>query len=202
MSSDLQTARYDHLVRRTGGIIGPGSKVSEALPELFPVLSLEDLPGELLLVSDILPCFGGGQISSAAGQFATIQISNPAGSGKIVTVQSLLIGASKTTEIRTAVSTTTIGGAITTELLRDTRLGIATRPTTQIRTASGVAPSAANANIKLLAHTTFAMTDIHGIAILAPGTQWVASAGVAQLVLDFTFYWRERIALESELNFP
>ncbi len=48
MGQELQQNRYDQLIRRVGGIIGPGSKVVEALGELFPVIDVENVPGELL----------------------------------------------------------------------------------------------------------------------------------------------------------
>jgi len=202
MTSDLQQARYDHLVRRVGGIIGPGSKVSEALPELFPVISVEQLPPELLLLSDISAAFGGSQVTGAVGEFATIQLENPAGSGKLMTLTSAFLGVNTTTVIRTRVTSTLVGSQIGTDRMRDTRLGVLARPTGKIRTGSELTFGASLANIRVTGGTTFHLTDANGIAILAPGTQWGAATETANLVLDFSLFWTERLALESELNFP
>ena len=45
---EVQQNRWDQLIRRVSGSIGPGSRVSETLSELLPVMDVERVPGELL----------------------------------------------------------------------------------------------------------------------------------------------------------
>jgi len=203
MSSDLQQTRYDKLIRRVGGIIGPGSKVAEALPELFPVIDVERVPGELLLLSGTEICFGGGTILAIALEFPTAQLFNPDGSGKLVTLTSLVASSSSgTNTVRFGLTATVRGAAIGTETLRDTRQLPPARPVAQVRQESDAAAANATGQSRILNNTPFYLTDDNGIAVLAPGTGFEIGLDSAASQIHYTFYWRERVALESELNLP
>ena len=40
------------------------------------------------------------------------------------------------------------------------------------------------------------------IAVLSPGTGWEYGTNADNVLFGITFFWRERLALSSELNFP
>jgi len=84
VTNEIQQTRYDRLIRRVAGIIGPGSKVSEVLTELFPVLDVESVPSELLILAGTNTCFGGGQFQAMAGQSPKMGLFNPADSNTIL----------------------------------------------------------------------------------------------------------------------
>lgn len=204
MPSEIQQNRYDQLIRRVGGIVGPGSKVSEALTELFPVIDVERVPGELLVLGGTFLCFGGSLITSIAAQFPEFQLFNPAGSGKIVTLTTLEVSSSATTSVRVNVEPVALGGGIGTEKFRDTRLGTgapAGLPSAQVRTASSAATTGSFGTLRMLADTQIAVTDPNGLFVLAPGTGVNFGGAVALSTLRFMLFWRERVAEQSELNF-
>jgi len=116
MTFEVQQTRWDRIIRRVSGSIGPGSRVSETLSELFPVLDVERVPGELLLLGGTAICVGANDNSGAAGQVARHQIFNPVGSGVIATVSKLIVASTVTQHFRAATSliplTTGIGRRI------------------------------------------------------------------------------------------
>ncbi len=202
MTSDLQQTRYDQLMRRVGGIIGPGSKVSEVLTELFPTLDVESVPGELLLLNGTALCMGAANITSAAGENPRVQLFNPATSGKLVTVSSFSVapGANLTIHYATGIIALTTG--IGTEVFRDRRLSAVARPSAQIRTDSTVAQTDGNGIIRVLNNTTAFIKDENSIAILPPGSGFEVGSTANATQIRVTFNWRERVAEQSELNFP
>ena len=202
MTSELQTPRFDQIIRRVGGIIGPGSKVSEALSELFPVLDVEQLPGELLLLGGTAICEGAATVFAGAGEVARIQVFNPVASGKLVTVSTAIVSTPVTTTIRTATVVTALTTGVGTEVFRDRRQAAASRPSGQVRTDSTIAQTDANTLFRVLANAPIFIKDRNSVAVLPPGSGFeVGSEGVATQ-LFVTFLWRERVALESELNLP
>jgi len=202
MTSDLQTPRYDQLIRRAGGIIGPGSKVSEALTELFPVIDVENLPGELYILTGTNLCFGSIAPTGAVGESARAQLFNPVGSGKLMTVTLAIVSVSTPMTVRVGVPFIPLTTGVGTERFRDARLGSAARPVGQIRQDSTVALTDATAQFRLLANTPILLTDGNGLAVLSPGSGLEVGAGTFATTIWVTFEWRERLALDSELNLP
>ncbi len=201
MTSELQTPRYDQIIRRVGGIIGPGSKVSEALSELFPVLDVENPPGELLFLGGWIPGHGSVSVLGSAGQSGRAQLFNPVGSGKIVIVSTALVGSANTQIIRGTVNQTALTSGVGTELSRDGRLRTSSRPVAQIRSDDTVALTDATLQFTLLANTTLRLTDPNGLAILPPGSGYEFGTSLFATIIRASFIWRERVALESELLF-
>jgi len=202
LTNELQTARYDNLVRRLGGLLGPGSKVTETLSELFPVVETENLPAELLFLGGWLTGMGTVIRAATVGQSSRAQLFNPTGSGKIAVVTNIHI-------------TNVIAGGqfidwqinatpfavLNTQITRDTHAGfsVGTALTTG-SLATGNTPRAGTFLIPAL--DTFHFHVDNGIAVLAPGTGLEMGTLADNQALTVTFFWRERIALPSELNFP
>lgn len=200
MSDEIQQTRYDRMVRRVTGIIGPGSKVSQVITELFPMINVEDPPAELLLLGGTIPSFGGGTIAAPAGQAAKAQLFNPADSGRLVTITDIHFATLQIGTVRWGVSTVPIGATITTQTSLDTRLFSPARPTAQVRQEAAVALANATGQTRVLPNVDLHLHHANGIAVLTPGTGFEIGTGTLQTTIFYTFYWRERDAEPSEIN--
>lgn len=198
--TELQQNRYDQLLRRVGDLKGPGSKVNDALTELFPVIDVERVPGELLILGGIDICAGQNELTSAVGQRANIQLFNPAGSGKIMTVTRFACFTLATTQIFWGTQNVALTTLINSQLFRDTRRAFNTRPSGEIRNQSVAAGPVAFGTARFIATDTFQFEDHNGVAVLSPGLGLTIADISTNTVMNVTFYWRERVAEPSELN--
>ena len=198
--ANINQNRWDQLVRRVAGLIGPGSKVDNTIGDLFPMLDVENLPGELYLLSGTRLGTGGVIQTSSAGQSARVQLFNPADSGLLVTLTSAAYSVTAVGSVRyvlteTAESTNDLGIRV-----RDTRLGVGIRPTAQVRSDDNAAVLAGTGEMRSLANTPVLLTDPNGLAVLAPGTGITFQSVTNTSSLTCAFWWRERVAEASELN--
>lgn len=198
--AELQQTRYDRLVRRVGGIIGPGSKVGEVITELFPMLDVENLPAELYLLSGTQLAFGGGAIAGIGLQSPTAQLFNPAGSNVLVSITGFNLATDFNTLVRWGITTTPIGTAIGTEIIRDSRKFPPDFPVADVRQVTAVALASGTNQTRILASTDFNFSPRNGVAVLAPGTGLEIGVSDVGASLNYSFYWRERVAEESEFN--
>lgn len=200
MTFEVQQTRWDRIVRRVSGSIGPGSRVSETLSELFPVLDVERVPGELLLLGGTRLAWGGHSVTGSAGNAAKVQLFNPLGSGNIITVTAVFARLESAGTLRMATepsARTTDAGTAT---FRDTRLGVGGQPVGQIRqenTATII--SVVNVYFVLL-NETMIFKDENSIAVLGPGTGLTVGPAANDQNTTVEFWWRERPAEESELS--
>jgi len=198
--SAIQQNRWDQLLRRAADLKGPGSKVNDALTELFPTFDVEHLPAELYLLGGTRLCFGSSTSTGAAGESGRVQLFNPVGSGKLLTVTSFIASAASITIIRFGVTLTPLA-AVSTQLFRDTREIVPALPTGVIGGVSSVALAPATGQFRVLANTAKQIEDPNGIMVLAPGTGLEVGSSVNQIAMNCTFFWRERVAEPSEINF-
>lgn len=200
--STIQQNRYDQLVRRVTGAIGPGSKVNETISELFPMLDVENLPPELFVLSGTALAFRSTDITAAAGLENASQLANPTGSGKLITVTSVSVN----TNVTSAVNFTLIPGLLASSNgfgeFRDRR-------------AEGSSPGAAVGNtrietglvvnagmtIRTSANAPIPISDPNGICVLAPGDNLTIGTPDTARRLTVAYFWRERVAEQSELSF-
>jgi len=201
VTSELQQTRYDRLIRRVGGIIGPGSKVAEALAELFPVIDVERVPGELLVLGGTSLAHGSSILTGAAGERPSIQLFNPAESQKIVTISLMLISSGTGMIVRWNINATELADVVVGSQFRDSRLGIGTIPTTLVRDESKAAAIAARGQARVLSGDTLTITEENGVAVLSPGFGLEVQGATVATTLNVSFSWRERPAEASELNF-
>jgi len=202
MGHDLQQTRYDQLIRRVGAIIGPGSKVAEALSELFPVIDVERVPGELLILGGTAICIGTGELTSDVAETPHIQLFNPVGSGKLITVTRFNTGNATNMQVRYAVNNVARADGLGTERFRDSRLGLVSRPVGQIRSESLVAFVDQDGAYRPQINHLHFVSDENGVAVLSPGFGLEVGNQNTNSLLECTFFWRERVAEQSELNLP
>lgn len=198
----IQQNRYDALLRRVADLKGPGSKVNDVLEELFPVLDVERVPAELLFLMGTKVVFGGGQITGVAGQAPRAQVFNPVGSGKLVTVTGVYATLDGTGgQFRWGIVIIPFATSINTEIIRDSRGGAAQRGSAAIRQLSSVALAPGTGQVRLPQATLLKLDDPNDLAVLAPGSGFEIGGATLAQTLNYTFYWRERQAEPSELNF-
>jgi len=200
MSTQIQQGRYDRTMRRVGDLKGPGSKVAEVLSEVFPVVDLERLPPELFALGGTVLAFGGASRAPAAAEFGRIQVFNPLGSGKILTVTSAVLGTTLDDGIVWGMVNGVLGTVVSTQRNRDQRLGFVTLPVGQIATDSTIGVAIATGQIAVLASDPLLLTDENGLAVLPPGFGFEISSISADITVRATFFWRERVMEPSEIN--
>ena len=200
MTYEVQQTRWDRIIRRVSGSIGPGSRVSETLSELFPTLDVERVPGELLFLGGTKLSHGGGTITAIAGQAATASLFNPLDSNHLVTVTGIYFSNLLGGIVRWGPVVIQRGSVIATQTFRDTRALLPAQPVAQVSQLSAVALAPGTNQVRLLANTPLKIEDPNGVTVLAPGTGIEIGSDVLTNTIVYTFYWRERPAEESELS--
>lgn len=197
---ELQQNRYDQLIRRVGGLIGPGSKVNTALSELFPVIDVERVPGELLALMGTQLAWGEAGQAAVAAQNSEAQIFNPVDSGKLIVVTSLKVRALAATPVSIFLTALPLASLLVSGRFRDGRNNISQQPTAELR--SRTIAAAVSVGYRLIAGTTAVFVPAENtVAVLPPGIGLTANANTVNIQLELAFTWRERAAEPSELNF-
>lgn len=198
--SELQQNRYDQLIRRVGGLIGPGSKVSDAISELFPMLEVENTTPELLALSGWRLAWNASEVLASVGDASGAQIFNPLGSGSLVAVTALMVRSTSDSTVTIGVTDTQLGGTPIRGRFRDSRFGGA-RET--VATTEGVAPAVASGGLflRVVGRAELVLRDDNGLVVLAPGSGLSIVLGTVNNQLTVNFFWRERAAEASELSF-
>jgi len=199
--NQLQTARYDGLVRRVGGLLGGGSKVTESLSELFPMMDVENLPAELLWLAGWRTAFTTKVIAATVGETSRAALFNPEGSGLIVVLTDVWMSGNIGTGVAYSTSTVNLTDDSLSGAPRDTRAGVPGDTGAKVsQQQTGNTPQLGRIIIMDRPSTQhFSQNDI---AVLAPGTGFEYGTISDNVPLNITFFWRERQALSSELNFP
>jgi len=200
MTSELQTDRYSQMVRRVGAMIGPGGRVVEVLTELFPVIELEGTTPEILALGGWRTAWQSTERPAAPGMVSRSQLFNPADSGIIAAVTQVWWRSAIAGAIQMAIENAQIGGTPVRGLFRDARFGgnRETSLTVEAVDAGAVGggfffrdPGAVNTQ----------MRDDNGIVVLLPGSGLSVGAGAQNSQLTVNYFWRERSAEQSEINF-
>jgi len=200
VSQELQQNRYDQLIRRVGGLIGGGSKVSEVLGELFPVLEVENTVPELRLLGGTILGLGARTSAGAAAVHQQIQLFNPVNSGSLIVVTACELTVSAAQAVAFGLVSTALATQTSTQRTRDSRVPITTPILGQIRFGNSavVAPDVGRVQLPLNLGVTLDNSD--GVAVLSPGFGFQLTTTIVNTALVVTFWWRERAAEQSELN--
>ena len=201
MTYEVQQTRWDRLIRRVSGSIGPGSRVSETISELFPVLDVESVPAELLALSGT--ALGWGRVISPAVpvENARAQLFNPENSGKLVTITDVWIIAAADGTAELGILQVPLADLSAVGQFRDSRFGVTFRPVAELRSDSNV-----GANPAIFRVRTFNTDNTHfftenSVAVLSPGFGLVISNTTVNTSITVGFVYRERVAEQSELSF-
>lgn len=200
MTYEVQQTRWDRIIRRVSGSIGPGSRVSETISELFPMIDVERVPGELLILGGTAISHGGGFLTAAGAQFPTAQLFNPANSNHLITITGVYFSVLITATILWGTSVTQRGTVISTQTFRDTRSLAPSLPVGQVSQDSSATQATATNQSRLLGNVVLKLEDPNGVAVLAPGTGFDIGSTIAANTMHYGFYWRERPAEQSELS--
>lgn len=197
--TQLQQNRYDQLLRRVGDLKGPGSKVNDALTELFPMIDVENVPPELLLLYGSRICVGGENLAGGGAlTFQQAMLRNPGGSGFIITVTQIRVSSTDAQRIVYGPSTNTLTNARATAFSDGRVFGEGTVGQCRDEAPIVVGPTFGQARLLVL---TDAIIDVpRGLGVLSPGTAFSVSTTVADTGFTYAFHWVERVAQPSELN--
>jgi len=168
VSTELQQARYDQLLRRVGDLKGPGSKVGEVLTELFPVVSVEDLPLELRVLSGWRAAMIEVERLAGVGDVVAANLFNPAGSGVIAVVERVFWRVNNTDNIEFDIVQVTLSGGQTKGLFRDSRLGGDRLSTLFATTQTGIGTDGIQ-RFFTIADEVQSIQDDQGLFVLSPG---------------------------------
>jgi len=202
-SQDLQQARYDQLVRRVGALYGGGSKVVEVLPEVFPVLELEGTTPELLALSGWRLAWQQIQQNGVAAEVSAVQLINPVGSNQLIAVTQIIMTqlTQPTDNIQMEVVDTLFTTTEFRGLFRDARFGGNRATAAELRRDTNV-PTGAGLRIPVVVDVPVTIRDDNGLVVLTPGTAFQVGTTGNNVDFSVNFFWRERLAQESEINFP
>lgn len=199
MTYEVQQTRYDRIIRRVTGSIGPGSRVSESISELFPMVDVERVPGELLLLGGTQICMGRGNLLALAANFSLASLRNPGASENILTITQVRIFSPTAQQCRLGPTLNTFPTAGT-QAVRDTRRGPVGVPVGTVLVDQGVVAGVDFFRVAINGTDDAVLEDPNGVAVIVPGTAFSISTGVVNSDLFVSFLWRERPAEQSELS--
>lgn len=199
--TELQQNRYDRLLRRVGGLIGPGSMVNDALGELFPMIDVESLNAELAFLADWRLAVASLSHAASVGDQNHVQLFNPADSGVLVVLERVDLQTSADQFFRYVTTATALANFTANQGLRDTRGGVTTTPVAQLRDVQISAGVSREGQIFVRADVNEVLEEKKGLYVLAPGTGVEFVTTVVNLDTTMSFLWRERAAEPSELAF-
>lgn len=198
MTSEIQQNRYDQLIRRVGGLIGPGSKVSEVITELFPMIDVENVPGELLALMGTNLGWASSELLATPAVRNHHQIFNPVGSTMLIVVTRVTAFSSAASNFRFSNflgAQTTLAGN---ERRRDTRSGTLASLVAQQRTSQNAVSGGLDYRLRSVGSAETTIFDRNGLAVLFPGTGLTVTCQTLNLDSTVGFMWRERVFETSE----
>ena len=199
MGHEIQQTRWDRILRRVTGSIGPGSRASELLSEVFPMVSVEDPPAELLVLGGTRMAVGFSSEPAVAAVFQVSELFNPVDSGAIITLLSvavfsddLFVGMGMTSGSFTNDNSVRVD-------FSEGRL-FPDPPVGQVRDETAGAAGNANVLIGMDGVRTITYAPPKAVAVLSPGSGWSVGTQVVNTQLTVNYTWLERPAEESELS--
>jgi len=196
--TELQQNRYDRLLRRVGNLIGAKSMVNDALGELFPVIDVERVPGELLALQPTTLGFCSSALVANVGDRNHHQLFNPLKSNVllVVTRVDFFSPTAQTFRFSNFIGEQEVLAG--NERRRDTRAGVLASIVAQQRTEQSAVNGGLDYRIRVEAGVGQKLWDSNGISILFPGTGFTVSTEVINIDSTVSFMWRERVFEESE----
>lgn len=200
MTYEVQQTRWDRIVRRVAGSVGPGSRVSETISELMPVMDIERVPAELLLLGGTQIVFGSSIAGAVAANFSYVLVDNPVDSNNLITVTQAILFSSAAQRLNVSITADT-GGTLGARQIRDGRRGTVGTPVGRAEFSNLVVAPALRGSLRIQAGVPFVWEVKNGIAVLPPGFSLQIGSSIVNLDLEANWMWRERPAERSELQF-
>jgi len=199
VTTPLQITRYDRLARRLMGLVGEGSIVTSVLPDVFPVIDVEDMQTDGWVLAGWNLCFGFESILDAVLS-VEVALENLVGSNMLVVIEK--IDVSSTGNSLMAFGTNTAGTVLTGtsnnfHQTRDTRVPGTRRPVTTVTEGTAI-PFSPFGRIRCPANQAVQIEAPKGVYVLAPGQMFVVQNTQANVQTDVTYWWRERLIEPSE----
>jgi len=200
--TEIQQNRYDKLIRRVNNIVAAGSMVGDALNELFPTIDVENVPGELLALMGTRIAWARSDLIAGGGVFPQVQLFNPANSGTIITLTSLILAVTANNTVQYGTSDTPMTSLLLPGQFRDSRFGVAAagRAVGQVRFQTTAVPVGGSQALFMAPQESRLINDDNGLCVLSPGFGLDVQANVAATRLLCSFAWRERVLEASEIN--
>jgi len=199
--ADLQQTRWDKLIRRVGNIVGVGAIVTETLQEVFPIIDLENVPSELLVLAGWNMALRGTDITAGAAQVTASQLFNPANSGMVMAITSIILSVSITDAIGYRLDSVQLASSNGFGQYRDARAGAPTGQAalgnTRIETPKAITPIA---EVLVAANTPYTFHDPNGIAVLMPGNGFTLGTQINNNRFIVGYWWRERRLEAAEIG--
>lgn len=171
-----------------------------ALTELFPMIDMENLTTELLGLAGWRLGWQSTERPAAPGLFSSSQIFNPEGSGQIIVVTQLTFFSNVVNEFfAVEITDTALATAAIPGLPRDGRFGTARRSLAEFR-SSDTGPVGGGLQWQFTTEQSV-IRDDNGLVVLTPGTGLSIGPVLQNRRMTVNYFWRERIAEPSELNF-
>ncbi len=199
MGYEVQQTRWDRIVRRITGSVGPGSRVAETIAELMPVLDVERVPPELLFLGGTRIVMGNCTVPAVPATFAYASVLNPVDSGNLIVVTQAQIYSTAADRIRISL-TENVAPVAGTQAIRDGRAGVQGVAVGRCLIDNNLGPGGIEGQLRVLAATPVFWEDVNGIAVLPPGISLLLTTSAVNTGLEVNFMWRERPAEESELS--
>jgi len=196
----IQTAQFDNLIRRLYSIKGGGSELSETLGDLFPILDLENLPSELLLLRGWHMFSGFTNVIGISAQLTMAQLFNPAASTSLVALDRVIINSQKA-QIMTYGLNIALASPVINTVNMDTRSAPLFNANARIAADADLQSSGNAGRIEVVADTDYDLEFPGGICVLSPGGVFSIASAQNDSDLSITFIGRERNAEPSELSF-
>ena len=197
--SEIQQNRYDQLLRRVADLKGPGSKVNDALGELFPMIDVENVPAELLVLGGSRLAIGRVVLPANVGFFANAFLRNNTGSGVLGRVEQVAVWSSVAQNIVIGPTQNSSVASGNRGFLDGRVFGEGTALVTQGNNNFGVIGSDFFRVAVDGVNTTF-WTPPSAAMVISEGTALSVSAGTNNTTIQVGFVWIERVAQPSELN--
>ncbi len=198
--SEILQSRYDQLVRRVGDLKGPGSKVDDVISELLPIIDVENMPAELLLLMGTRLAIGEADLSpGGVGTFGQAMLRNPPNSGAIITILEIRTGTDQQQEMVAGPTLTTYPDAQPSAFV-DTRIFPEPTVGQVLSDNTLLVPGSTFYRFRLLSGREVVWKRSKGIAVIAPATAFSVSVTNDATNFNCSFLWTERVAQPSELN--
>jgi len=175
--------------------------VSDALGELFPFIDMESQIAELVFLSDTKRGITTSQLNASVGNLNHHQLFNPVGSANLVILTRVDIRLATGQLFEFDVAALPLTNISANHRLRDTRDSLTAQPVGQVRDVQQAAGLPAVGSIIVQAGVNLTIEDSNGLFVLAPGTGVTFATTVANTTGQVMFWWRERVAQLSELQF-